>query len=65
MPLHSLTSEEILSIEAKKKRDAHYHKCEAERIAKKEERIAMMENTDDDYFVPESNNEAYYLSNFA
>ena len=64
MTQHSLTSEDLLYIEAKRKRDAHFKKCEAERIARNEDHIALMKNTEDEYFKPESQNEAYYLSSF-
>lgn len=65
MPTHSLTKEDILYLEAKRKRDADFKRHEEQLKIANEKHRKLMENTDDDYFTPDSNNEAYYLSNFA
>lgn len=62
MTLHSLTHEDILYLEAKRKRDADFRKHEADLSIANEKHRKLMENTDDEYFEPESNNETYFLT---
>jgi hypothetical protein len=61
----SLTTEDLLYIEARRQSAIRWKQKENELQQANEKHRKMMENTDDEYFVPESNNESYYLSNFA
>lgn len=61
MPTHSLTKEDILYLEAKRKRYADFKRHEADLAIANEKHRKMMENTDDSYYEPESNNETYSL----
>lgn len=62
MPNHSLTQEDILYLEAKRKRNADFLRKEAEAKIFNEKHRKLMENTDDEYYEPESQNESYFLT---
>lgn len=57
----SLTAEDLLYIEARRQSAIRWKQKENELKVANEKHRKLMENTDDDYFTPESNNETYSL----